>query len=411
MFDRDQFELLKDKEVRSLIEKNIDCDPQALSLILKCDRKTALAVCTQIKFLQRCKAKIPKFYEVRCIIPPLSYEQSSSHVTAESKQYSGNLCIDLTCGLGVDTYFFSKNFKEVITVERDDVLTDIARYNLKLLGVENVTVINDSAENFLANYSGSNADLIYIDPARRDGEGKKIFILEDCSPDVTSILDKCLEISTKTTVKLSPMYDIKELIEKLSPRLSAIEVVSIRDECKEVIAECSHTPHESVSVTINVDGKKRFEFSADQIGRTDGKMPDILKQKFLLIPDVGFYKSRLTTAYFMKYHSEETVYTPSLTGFSFSDHLPYDFCGKAYAVAEIMEYNPKKIKKLLKQRGLRGLTILKKDFPAPAASIKNTLNIREGGSTFAAFTSVRGVNYFMLLGKRAIFVDKPHLSE
>ncbi|MCD8185110.1 MAG: RsmD family RNA methyltransferase [Rikenellaceae bacterium] len=97
------------------------------------------------------------------------------------------MCIDLTCGLGVDAFHFSRSFDRVIAVERDEVLARVARHNFELLKAHNITVENSSAEAFLSAYTGPTADLMYLDPARRSAN-ERVFLLEECSPNILELL-------------------------------------------------------------------------------------------------------------------------------------------------------------------------------------------------------------------------------
>ena len=129
-------ELLRSEELRKAIEENIERDPQRVAL----DKRVPYAslVATQIKYLQRARKKLPHLYEARCIIPPRAFEQSSSMESAERKGISGDTLLDLSCGLGIDAMAAARNFRRVVAVERDEVLAEVVRYNLTLLGVDNV---------------------------------------------------------------------------------------------------------------------------------------------------------------------------------------------------------------------------------------------------------------------------------
>ena len=108
--------LLDTPLLRQLTEENIGRDPNAVAL----DKRIAHAglVATQVKYLQRARRKLPSYYEARAILPPLAFEQSSSEAAATRTSWRGDVCIDLTCGLGVDSFHLSRRFARVIAVER-----------------------------------------------------------------------------------------------------------------------------------------------------------------------------------------------------------------------------------------------------------------------------------------------------
>ena len=138
--------LLDTPLLRQLTEENIGRDPNAVAL----DKRIAHAglVATQVKYLQRARRKLPSYYEARAILPPLAFEQSSSEAAATRKSWRGDVCIDLTCGLGVDSFHLSRRFARVIAVERDAALARAAEINFRRLGADNITVVCTAAEEF-----------------------------------------------------------------------------------------------------------------------------------------------------------------------------------------------------------------------------------------------------------------------
>ena len=221
MLTLSDIEVLRCAEVRRAVEENIERDPQRVAL----DKRVPYAqlVATQVKYLQRARKKLPHLYEARCIIPPRAFEQSSSMESAERKAIGGESLLDLSCGLGIDAMAAARNFRRVVAVERDEVLAEVVRYNMQLLGVENVEVVTASAEEFIAS-TDDHFDWVFVDPDRRSDEGKKMVRMEDCSPNVLSMMPRLEEIASRVAIKLSPMFDVEEAL-RLLPG-SVVEVVS-----------------------------------------------------------------------------------------------------------------------------------------------------------------------------------------
>lgn len=232
-------------DVREQIAVHLNDDPTKVALSL---RENGPLVATQIKYLQRARTKLPSYYAAQCILPPLSFEQSSSEESASLKHYAGHTCLDLTCGLGVDTLQFSKHFDQVVTVEQSPELCEIARINFERLRARNIRIQSGTAEQFVADLiSGQESigpiDLIYIDPARRDSQGKKVWLLEACSPDVKRLLPSLLQLSPLVVIKASPLFDIDEAFRLFGEECS-VEIISVHGECKEVLMEI-HRPKDN----------------------------------------------------------------------------------------------------------------------------------------------------------------------
>ena len=232
-------------DVREQIAVHLNDDPTKVALSL---RENGPLVATQIKYLQRARTKLPSYYAAQCILPPLSFEQASSEESASLKHYAGHTCLDLTCGLGVDTLHFSNHFDQVVTVEQSPELCEIARINFERLQTRNIRIQSATAEQFVADLiSGQKSigpiDLIYIDPARRDSQGKKVWLLEDCSPDVKRLLPSLLQLSPLVVIKASPLFDIDEAFRLFGEECS-VEIISVHGECKEVLMEI-HRPKDN----------------------------------------------------------------------------------------------------------------------------------------------------------------------
>lgn len=384
--------LLRD-DSREAIERHLADDPARAALQLG---KHAALLATQIKYLQRVRAKLPAYYEARCIIPPLAFEQSSSEETARSKQYGGELCIDLTCGLGADSYFLSKRFRRVIAVERDPVLAAVARINFSRLGATNIEVVHTTAESFVGSFTGR-ADLIYADPARRGGNDRRLVLLEECSPDITAMLPALQSAGRLIVVKASPLFDVEEAFRLFGEGIR-VEAVSLRGECKELLIELGEpyavNARHAGRLTATSVRLGSVGFGRDELREPVPDRPFSPPYGFLLVPDVSLYKIRAAR----RYMDSLGAFTSSDAGYGFAASAPPDFLGHAYPVTEIIAYRPRLVRSLLRERGIDRLNILKRDFPIDAGAIAKALGIREGGTRFAAFTTVQGTRFAVLLG-------------
>ena len=375
-----EYTLLLTDEVQRAIAANRGRDPLEVAL----DRNTphARLVATQVKYLARAEAKLPSYAAAQCILPPLAFEQASSEACAAHKQIAGGAVLDLTCGLGADAFFLARRFRRVVALERDQTLARIAAENFRRLGAANIEVVNTSAEAYLAQ-PGLHFDWVYADPDRRSGDGRKLVRLEDCSPDIPKLLPELRRIAPNLCVKNSPLFDVGETFRLFGP--CRTEVVSLHDECKEVVVYTDGTGPLLTAVALELG---EFSCTPAEARATPCDKPfDPAAYRWLLIPDVALQKARLTPTY-LQGHAD--IWSPN--GYGFAAEKSEDTLGRWLEIERIEPYNPKQLKRELS--GSR-LTILKQDFPLTAAEIAARLGIREGGERRIAFTKL-GQDYWTI---------------
>ena len=218
-----------------------------------------------IESRRKLKGKVQEWYSNPSLIFPfkLSAEQCSSSATGtykaevaaavanESGAESWNLA-DLTGGLGVDSWFFSKKAAKVVYNEMQTPLCDAAKHNFKSLGADNITVVNSTItpggclDAILA--VEPHIDIVYIDPARRGEGGKKVFLIEECTPDVLTIKEEIFGHCRNLLIKLSPMADISMVCDRLGKRCREVHVVAAGGECKELLIWMDRDWNEAYSV-------------------------------------------------------------------------------------------------------------------------------------------------------------------
>jgi len=226
---------------------------------------------------QKVARKLPAWAAVDGLEIPsaLSLEQCSSSATAAYKaslpgqavstSRSGQLpdpiepcpistILDLTGGLGVDSFAFSQVAERVVYFERNAELAAAAGRNFARLGAGNIEV---RCEEVTPETELPEADLIYADPARRDAAGRKVFLLEDCTPDILTLLPMLLRKAPTVLLKLSPMADLAMLAERLGPTLREIHVVELDGEVKEILCLLRRdaAPSEPEIIIVTLSGQ------------------------------------------------------------------------------------------------------------------------------------------------------------
>lgn len=380
-----EFAFLTEEEQQKLLRANLGGDAQALAL-----KGLNPVICRQLKALEKCKEKLPHYYEALCVIPPTSLEQASSTYTTRVKEYSGNSLLDLTCGLGGDTSHFATRFARVTSLERDPLLAKIAEYNFKQLGIGNINVINSDAQTFLNTYDGAPFDVIYCDPARRD-ETRRTFLPEDCSPDILSLLEEIKRHTSKLVVKLSPLFDTEEIFRLFSGYGVTVEAVSYDGECKEVIAEIAFggTDEKIVNTVIAKNGDfRKYTFPHE---KSAARQQALAEYEYIYLADVSFKKHRNTRKLLDTCFTGVEAFSEESTVFSKSV-IPA-FPGRGYHILESSDYKPKTLKKTLRERGIKGATIIKGDASKPIAEIRKALSLQDGDQ--ATLLAACGKLYFV----------------
>ena len=189
---------------------------------------------------QVAKHKMPVWYKEPELVYPgsLPLEQCSSQATALYKQRfvkTGDKAADMTGGLGIDSWSLSGKAASVGYFEQSEELCRCARHNFRTLGRSNIIVHHtETTLEMLSGIPSCSYNIIYLDPARRNKEGNRVYSLKDCEPDVTILKRELLRIAPRILLKVSPMADIRVLLSEL-PEAVEIHVVSSENECKEVL--------------------------------------------------------------------------------------------------------------------------------------------------------------------------------
>ena len=200
-----------------------------------------------IQSRRKLKGKVQEWFSNPDLIFPvgLSAEQCSSSATGI---YKSGLALqiadgrpfrlaDLTGGLGVDSWYFSKKASQVWYHEMQEKLCMAAEHNFKSINAENIIVRNviSTPETIDGILSEARPDIVYMDPARRGEGGKKVFLIEECTPDVLTLKEQIFRHCRHILLKLSPMADITMACSRLGTTCREVHIVATGGECKELL--------------------------------------------------------------------------------------------------------------------------------------------------------------------------------
>ena len=386
---------------RNFIEKHLKYDVRQLALQKFPDDVDKMLVLNQIEARQLLSKKVPSWASNPDLLFPkhLSIEQCSSELTAKYKASiieGGDTFVDLTGGLGVDTYFLSEKFKTSCYVENQKELCDLAEHNFEVLG-RKINVINSDAESFLS--KNQNFDLIFVDPARRDIYNRKMVSLHDCSPDVVDLQNILLKNSKNILIKSSPMLDISLITNELQ-NISGIHIVSIKNECKEILIKIEPGFEGEIKyfcvnfVGNDIKSSQSFEFSETSEHSANSEFAPTIKH-YLYEPNASLMKSgafKLISKRFgiEKLHVNSHLYT--------SDNLVYDFPGRIFEVVGFAPFNKKIKKELLKD--ITESSVATRNFPLSANDLRKSLNLKESDKNFVFGTTLMGEKKVVILAKK-----------
>ena len=377
-----ELDILLREEVRQAIKENLERDPLRIAL----DGKIPYAreVATQVKYLQRAKRKLPRLYAACGIIPQRAFEQTSSEECASAKRIEGESLLDLTCGLGMDAAALAGRFKRVVALERDQVLASVTRENMSRMVIENVEVVNASAEEYLA-HCEEHFDWIYVDPDRRTDKGERVFKLEDCSPNVLALMPYIKRVGEHLAIKNSPLFDVEEAF-RLFPD-GSVEVVSLHDECKEVMI---YLGGGEPTLSATAVGRGRVEFRRAEL--TAVASPEEFAKdeyRYLVIPDVSLQKARIVANAL-----QGVADVWSNNSFGFARELPEGVLGRVERVERIEIFDIKSLKRELKGKGV---DIILRDFPMGVDELRKRTASRSGNEKRIALTRIAGKSYTIYL--------------
>jgi hypothetical protein len=341
----------------------------------------------QVEGRERTADKLPTFAAIEDWWYPvrLSCEQCSSELAAKYKSQIVNgkcpngKCLDLTGGYGVDTYFLSEQFKHTDYVEQNAELCRIAAHNFSLQKSA-ISIQNTTAEEFLK--SAGQYDLIFLDPARRDSHGGKVFRLEDCTPNVVELLPTLLAHGKRLMLKLSPMLDLTQAVKELSVFSTqwSVYVVAIKNEVKELLLLSGGSGQ---ITAIDLDKKDQaFVFTRKEelnCQMVNGKCEN---GKWLYEPNAAILKAG---AYKLVAERFRLSKLDVNTHLYCSDMLVPNFPGRVWKIDQIL--NGKINEKMVNGQMVN---VLCRNYPLTPEQLKKKLRLQDGGTAFVIGCRVAG---------------------
>lgn len=364
----------------------------------------------QIEGWQVARQKLPRWAETEGLwYPPrLSMEQCSGELTALYKhdvverlipEETRRAMADLTGGLGVDFSYVAPLFRHAAYVEVQPHLVELARHNMPLLLSSamgklclHYDIIQGNGDfSFLEARNESHTpedgifSLLYLDPARRDGTGRKTVAIADCTPNFLEMQDELFVRSRYIMLKLSPMLDIHQALYELK-HVCEVHVVSVKGECKELLFVCSAREKIQSEVTFHC---VNLGTTDEAVESTGGKLSacsiasGINASLFLYEPNASVLKAGIQDILCALYPVQKLH--PQSNLFVSEAYIP-NFPGRRFRVMGHSDFGKQNLKELIGD--LRQANLTTRNFPVPVVTLRRQLRLSEGGSVYLFATTL-----------------------
>jgi len=405
--------MLINEKTWEFVRRHADDDVRKLALQGTRDGEVDLSMALQqIAGWQTARRKLPSWAAVEGIVypPHLNMEQCSSERTARYKAQivgRGDIFVDLTGGFGIDFYWLSQGFQQRIYVEQNEALCTLADHNFRQLGHACMVKCSTAAA-FLQTLT--HADLIFLDPARRNEHGGRTYGIVDCTPNVLEMLPLLLQKSDRVLLKLSPMLDWQAAVTELQ-FVSEVHILSTDNECKELLLllEPSAEPRSVEDcLVVCVNNDQVFKVNAKEQGRdllqvksgfTSSKTGVYFKQNqeplFLYEPNASIMKAGCFSVLEQRFPVSQVA--PNSHLFLSSDEIG-DFPGRRFQIQAISSLNKKELSSVLAPLERANMTV--RNFPMTVDQLRKKLKLKDGGDTYIFATTMADGQHRLLICRK-----------
>lgn len=325
--------------------------------------------------MKKLASKLPEWASAGEIDIPasLSLEQCSSTAAAlykaEVASAYGAEIWDLTGGLGVDSWAFSRYFKSVHYNEINPGLYSAAKTNFQKLEAENIECSCSDCESLSGLIKG---DVVYLDPARRSDTGKKVFFISDCRPDVLQLMPDLLPHFRLMMVKLSPMADISLLARQFGGHMREVHIVGLDGECKELL--CLLTPQQDEKYRVvlkDLDSGVELEYFSDE-EEAGVRLP--CEGKYLVEPKALLMKTGRFDLISARFGIEQM---DKSTHLYLSDHYVDNAFVKCFRIESVYEFGKRGFESIRREYPFAEVTA--RNVPLSSEELRKRIGVRPGG--------------------------------
>lgn len=278
---------------------------------------------------------------------------------ARSRSAHGSV-IDVCCSIGSDTLAFAaaQGVTSAHGVDRDPLRIAIAQANAAMLEISARFEVRDvTAPDFTPT-----ADLIFFDPARRDGQGKRIFDVERYQPPLGLIRRWQ---AGQILVKLSPGV----VLAQLEAYGGVVEFVSVDGDLKEALLYVDDSPLATRARLLTADG-------GDHIWqRVGAPLEHIISppRQWLIEPDPALIRAGMVADAALAWGASQLDET---IAYLTADHPPVTVWARAWRVVDSLPFNVKTLRAWLRARNIGNVTVKKRGSPVTPEALMAQLKLR-----------------------------------
>lgn len=311
----------------------------------------------------------------------------NSTLTIEDSTINNYTFVDLTGGFGVDFSYMAKAISaqldkenkqcKMLFVEQQEELCDIALHNFPLLGIENAEVC--CADSVKAIDKIAHADIVFLDPARRNLYGARTYSIADCTPNILELQERLLNIADTVIVKLSPMLDYHKAIADLAC-VREVHIVGTKTECKELLFVMSRNSSNSpVRLFCSIDGETL------SLSLNDLELPvpiaDTISEGMLVCePSSCLMKTGAYGFICKEYNMKAIAQNSHLFVKEQDNDTRLDSFMRTFVVKNITTMNKRDLRQAIS--GIERANIAVRNFPMSAPELRKRLKMKDGGTTY-----------------------------
>lgn len=292
---------------------------------------------------------------------------------------------DLGCAAGTDTIALARAGARVVAVDRDPVARELTRLNSAALGLAGVEVLDADVVDLVATAEDgrvAGCEAAVLDPARRAG-GRRQLDPDRWSPPwstVTALLDRV----PTAVVKVAPGLDHDRV-----PVGVEAEWVSSGGSIVEAALWGSAVALAWRRATL-VRGSEVLELTADD---DPGPAPTGPVRGWLHEPDPALIRSGLMSL--VAADLGANLIDPTIAYLT-SDAVAETPWMSSYRIVEVLPFNLKKLKALLRIRGIGRVVVKKRGSPIEPETLARQLRGPGGDSAVVVVTRVAGAPTVLL---------------